>query len=130
WKRYIEAVDMAHIFDKIGPVSPNVPHATRAKFVLHIIDEAIHHGAEIGVLRDLYAAEHAHDPVVSALFNGQTVDDVEKVKRERPNLVREAAATARWEAIPHLNALGFSPGVDGRTALHHAAGEGNVEMVR
>lgn len=130
WKRYVSATDMEHIFDPIGPVGGGFANATRAKFVLHIIDEAIHHGAEIGVLRDLWAAEHSHDPVVSALFNGETVDDIEKITRERPNLVREAAATARWEAIPHLIALGFSPGEEGRTALHHAAGEGNVEMVR
>ncbi len=132
WKRYVTATDYSKIFDKIGAVGGGVGERTRCTFVLHILDEVIHHGAEIGVLRDLYASEHGHDPVVSALFRGEDVGagDLKKVKAERPHLVREAAAMARWEAIPHLLALGFSPGGDARTALHHAAGEGNVELMK
>jgi hypothetical protein len=132
WKRYVAAIDMDHIFDKVGPVGRQAAGITRATFVLHILDEVIHHGAEVGVLRDLWAAEHAHDPIVTALFRGQPVDDADiaRIKRDRPDLVREAAATAHWEAIPHLIALGFSAGREGRTALHHAAGEGNVEIMR
>jgi len=132
WKRYIAAADYSKIFDPIGPVGGGLAQITRAKFVLHILDEVIHHGAEVGVLRDLYAAEHAHDPIVTALFRGQGIEaaDLERIRNTRPNLVREAAATARWEAIPHLLALGFSPGTEGRTALHHAAGNGDVEMMR
>jgi DinB superfamily/Ankyrin repeats (3 copies) len=131
WKRYVEAADMTHIFDPIGPIGGRIADATRARFVLHILDEAIHHGAEIGVLRDLWAAEHGYDEVVSALLHGRDVsaDSVERVKQSHPNLVREAAATARWEAVPRLIELGFPVGVDGRTALHHAAGEGRVDLI-
>ncbi len=130
WKRYVAAIDMDHIFDKIGPIGGRISDATRAKFVLHILDEVIHHGAEIGVLRDLWAAEHGYDADVSALLRGETVADVDAVKRLHPNLVREAAATARWEAVPHLLTLGFSVGTEGRTALHHAAGEGRVDLIK
>jgi len=130
WKRYVDAIDMTHIFDLIGPVGGRTAHATRAKFVLHILDEVIHHGAEIGVLRDLWAAEHSYDANVSALLRGENIDDVDAVKRSHPDLVREAAATARWEAVPHLLALGFSPGGEGRTALHHAAGGGRLDMLK
>jgi hypothetical protein len=130
WKRCLAAVDIERIFDKIGPVGRNMAEATRATFVLHILDEVIHHGAEIGVLRDLWAAEHGYDVDVSALLHGENVDDVDAVKRSHPHLVREAAATARWEAVPHLLSLGFSAGGEGRTALHHAAGEGRLDMIK
>jgi ankyrin repeat protein len=43
----------------------------------------------------------------------------------------EAAATARWDALPLLIELGFPVnGSTGRSALHHAAADGNLELVR
>jgi hypothetical protein len=33
--------------------------ATRRSFVLHMLDELIHHGAEAALMRDLYAAHTA-----------------------------------------------------------------------
>ena len=38
----------------IGPVGGDNSDGTRAGYVLHMLDEFIHHGAEISLLRDLY----------------------------------------------------------------------------
>jgi hypothetical protein len=133
WKRYITASDESTYFDKIGRIARTFADATRATFILHILDEAIHHGAEVGVLRDLYAAQRGHDPDVSALFRGERIDPaaLETVRAKRPDLVLYAAATARWEAIPHLLDLGFGvEGRAGRSALHHAAADGRLDLIK
>ena len=39
----------------LWPSEPHRPEASMAELVLHINREAIHHGAEIAMLRDLYA---------------------------------------------------------------------------
>jgi ankyrin repeat protein len=42
-----------------------------------------------------------------------------------------AAATGRWSAIPLLVELGFPVnGTNGRSALHHAAADGRLDLVR
>jgi len=132
WKRYVSAIDMSRIFEKVGPIGRQFADATRAFFVLHILDEVIHHGAEIGVLRDLWAAEHPDDPMAVRLLRGEDVPsaEIEQLKQRKPDLVREAAATERWEAIPRLIDLGFGVGTGGRTAMHHAAGSGRLDAIR
>jgi hypothetical protein len=39
----------------LGPVAGPYNEAPLVGLLLHVVDEMIHHGAEIGVLRDLYA---------------------------------------------------------------------------
>jgi DinB family protein len=52
WRRCLERVgDLAA---EVGPVAGPYASSTRRSFVLHELDEFIHHGAEVGVLRDLY----------------------------------------------------------------------------
>ncbi len=133
WKRYVTATDESKIFEKVGSVGRGFADRTRAQFVLHIIDEAIHHGAEVGVLRDLYRAQRAVDPVLSALLRGEQVDSaaLDDVRTKHPDLTLTAAATARWEAIPHLLSLGFGvEGREGRTPLHHAAAAGRLDTIK
>jgi hypothetical protein len=133
WKRYVTATDETKLFEKVGSVGRNFADRTRVQFVLHILDEAIHHGAEIGVLRDLYRAQRAEDPVLTALLRGEHVDPaaLEDARAKHPDLTLVAAATARWEAIPHLLALGFGvEGRDGRTPLHHAAAAGRLDLMK
>ena len=48
------AVDPATLADPMGEVARFYATSSRGAFVLHELDELIHHGAEVGVLRDLY----------------------------------------------------------------------------
>jgi hypothetical protein len=133
WKRYLAAADESTFFDEIGPVAQGFADRTRATFILDILDEAIHHGAEVGVLRDLYRAQRGQDGDVSALLRGESIAPtaIENSRAKHPDLTLRAAATAYWEAIPHLLELGFGvEGRDGRTPLHHAAADGRLELMK
>ncbi len=132
WKRYLSAADEARLFEPLGPAGRQWAHWTRLQFALHIIDEVIHHGAEIGVLRDLYRSQQSHDPAVSALLMGTRLDpaEVEETRARHPDLTLLAAATANWDAIPLLIELGFGvEGRNGRTPLHHAAADGRLGLI-
>jgi hypothetical protein len=41
---------------QIGPAAGPYAASTRRSYLLHVIDELIHHAAEVALLRDLYAA--------------------------------------------------------------------------
>lgn len=133
WKRYVTAADERTFFDKMGPVARTWADWTRAQFILHILDEVIHHGAEIGVLRDLHRARRSEDPDVASLLRGEEISGsaLDAVRSRRPDLVLFAAAMARWDAIPRLVEIGFGvEGRDGRTPLHHAAAEGRLDTIK
>jgi hypothetical protein len=123
--------------EKLGPIARGYADSTRMAFILHIIDELIHHGAEVALLRDLYRARQADDPVVTALLTGDdaavgALDEtsLKAVRTSHPDLVLTAAATARWDAIARLLDLGFSiEGRGGRTPLHHAAAAGRLDTI-
>jgi len=44
------------LFDQLGPTYGPYADATFLGLMLHVIDELVHHGAEIALLRDLYRA--------------------------------------------------------------------------
>ncbi len=54
WRRCLEQV--GDLDAEVGAVGGPYGHTTRRSFVLHELDEFIHHSAEVGVLRDLYRA--------------------------------------------------------------------------
>ncbi len=136
FRRYVDTTDDA----SLGEATVRVFYggeATRLNLVLHIIDEVIHHGAEVALLRDLYRAAQPRDEFVAALLRADAAaaasdpDGVARVRAERPDLMVEAAATARWEAVPLLLELGFPiEGSTGRSVLHHAAADGNLGLVQ
>ncbi len=133
WQRYVTATDVAKLFDQVGPISPGFADSTRFAFILHIVDELIHHAAEVALLRDLYRAERDHDPAASALFAGERPDqsEIDRLLTKRPHLVLEAVATGHWDAVPLLIELGFGiDGKNGRTPLHHAAADGRLETIQ
>jgi hypothetical protein len=57
WRGVLEASSDDALANVIGPVSRFFSESTRRAFVLHVLDELIHHGAEAALLRDLYAAQ-------------------------------------------------------------------------
>jgi hypothetical protein len=55
WKHDIAAVPEARLGEPLGPEAGPFADDVVASFIEHIHDEFIHHTAEIGLLRDLYA---------------------------------------------------------------------------
>jgi len=47
--------DPAELTGPMGPIAGPFADGTLEGLILHVADELIHHGAEVGVLRDLYA---------------------------------------------------------------------------
>jgi hypothetical protein len=56
FRRYLGLVPPAALSELMGPIAGPYADATRLGFVLHQLDELVHHGAEIALLRDLYRA--------------------------------------------------------------------------
>jgi hypothetical protein len=56
WRGVLSALSEADLSAPLGPRAGPYADNSKASYVLHQLDEMIHHGAELGVLRDLYAA--------------------------------------------------------------------------
>ena len=56
WRSVLDATTERSLVVPLGPVAGRYADATRRAFVLHILDELIHHGAEVAMMRDLYRA--------------------------------------------------------------------------
>jgi hypothetical protein len=56
WQRLMASLTPAEMWEPVGPVGGRYGDGERIGFVIHIMDELIHHAAEVGVMRDLYAA--------------------------------------------------------------------------
>lgn len=54
WQDVLEELPAASWWEPLGPVAGPYAKDDKASLVLHQLDEQIHHGAELGVLRDLY----------------------------------------------------------------------------
>jgi hypothetical protein len=61
WAAALSMLSDATLRDKLGPVAGPFADSTKAGFVLHIIDEAVHHAAEVALLRDLWRAQTSPD---------------------------------------------------------------------
>ena len=55
---------------------------------------------------------------------------IAETQAKLPNLLADAVASDRREAVATMLALGFDPGIPHRTPLHQAAFHGRVEMAR
>ncbi|WP_328994874.1 DinB family protein [Kribbella sp. NBC_01245] len=133
WRRRLAALSQDDFDRQMGEIAGQYGEYDGMAFALHILDELIHHGAEVGVVRDLYRAQQPEDPSVVALLNGDQTADVERVREQRPALIAEAAAGKRWEAVPLLVELGFDVNARDhadRTAAHLAAGTGELDVLR
>jgi hypothetical protein len=97
-----------------------------------MLDEFIHHGAEISLLRDLWRWQHpiADDPVHERVIRGDPAAlGALELGRATADLVDQAAAYARWDLVVGLVQGGAPISTTGRTALHLAAGAGELEVV-
>lgn len=54
WQDLLQEMPAASWWEPLGPVAGPFAKDDKASLVLHQLDEQIHHGAELGVLRDLY----------------------------------------------------------------------------
>lgn len=132
WDAHLGLVDDDRLGQVIGPVAgPQYADRTRAAYVLHMLDEFIHHGAEIALLRDLWRwqATVADDPTVERVIRGDlgVLDDVDAPTAE---LVDHAARYGRWDLVVGLVERGAPISTTGQTSLHLAAGAGELEVVR
>ncbi|TDO52075.1 ankyrin repeat protein [Kribbella sp. VKM Ac-2571] len=126
WRRRLAALSQEDLDRPMGEIAGPYAESDGTSFALHILDELIHHGAEVGTVRDFYRGAHPEDPFAAALAGELTPTD-------RPALLAEAAAAQRWEVVPTLADLGFSVNEqtpDGATAAHLAAGTGSLDTLR
>jgi uncharacterized damage-inducible protein DinB len=56
WRSVLDGTTDESLAEPIGAVAGPYSQDTRRAFVLHVLDELIHHGAEAALLRDLYRA--------------------------------------------------------------------------
>jgi len=120
--------------EPIGSVwGPEYGERTRTAYVLHMLDEFVHHGAEVALLRDLWRWQRAvaDDPVVEQVIRGDlaVLDEVDG-GRASSDLLERAAAYGRWALVVGLVERGAPISTTGRTALHLAAGAGELAAVR
>jgi hypothetical protein len=125
WRGYLDATDPARLFE----ATEGWPD--RFTFALHIIDELIHHAAEVSLLRDLYLAAHATDEALVEVLAGGT-EQLHDLRTRRPAIVSDLASAGNWDGVARLIELGFDVNPRGVVAspLHHAAGLGRIDTVR
>ena len=133
WDAVLAAADDVVLAALIGPIGGQYAEATRAALLLHQLDEVIHHGAEIAVVRDLYRAQRTPphpEPTIAALVTSPSMPDAEAFRAAPADtVVAELAGLGRFDLVEAALAHGLP--VDGPppTALHRAAGVGRAEIV-
>jgi Ankyrin repeats (3 copies)/DinB superfamily len=140
WQRRLGSVPEEVLPEPLGEIAGVYASQDGTAFALHILDELIHHGAEVGVVRDLYRQQQPQDPFVAACLTGDLAavdaagpEAVAQARAERPGLLAAAAGLQHWEVVRRLAGLGFD--VDGRgpgglTAAHLAARADDVAALR
>ena len=65
WARFrsqVESLGDERLLEPMGALGGNFGHESYLLLALHALDEAAHHAAEVGVLRDLYLHGFADAP--------------------------------------------------------------------
>lgn len=135
WDAHLAVASNERLDEAVGPVAgPEYADRTRAAYVLHMLDEFIHHGAEVALLRDLWRWQNttvADDPRVERIIRGNsTVLDELDLEPPTSDLVDHAARFGRWDLVIGLAERGAPISTTGRTPLHLAAGAGELEVVK
>lgn len=137
FRAHVAAADPDALAEPMGELAGPYGQSSRAAFVLHELDELIHHGSEIACMRDVYRATRPVDPFVAACQGGDLAA-VESALAADPGLrerhaavIAQAAARAHWPVVRALVDHGFDVDAsDGISALHYAAGYGELPVVR
>jgi hypothetical protein len=137
FRRNVEAADAETLAQPMGGIAGYYAKDTRAAFVLHELDELIHHGSEIAAMRDMYRATRQVDPFVAACLGGDLAAAADLARKDpglrtrHAALIAELAGHRRWDAVRLLVELGFDVNASGGvTALHYAAGAGDIDLVQ
>ena len=135
WDAHLALVDDVRLGARIGPIGGGHGDGTRAGYVLHMLDEFIHHGAEISMLRDLYRWQRpiSADPLTEQAIRGDDslLADIASVDSETGSaLLSTAANFGRWALVEELLDHGIVPSVSGRSPAHAAAGAGELDLLR
>src|SRR5206468_10803570 len=76
WDAHLGLAENDRLGERVGSVAgPQYADRTRAAYVMHMLDEFIHHGAEIALLRDLWRWQNttvADDPRVERIIRGDS----------------------------------------------------------
>lgn len=135
WDAHLALATEERLGEPIGAVAGFYADWPRAAHVLHMLDEFIHHGAEVALLRDLWRWQHplGVDASTERAMRGDLtlVDDVSKLDEgEASELVRVAASYARWDLLAALVVAGVAIPTGETTPLHMAAGAGELGVVQ
>lgn len=136
FRRNVAAADADTLADEMGTIAGFYARETRCQFVLHELDELIHHGSEIAAMRDMYRATRRAEPFVEACLRGdlaavtEMVDEDPGLRTRHAALIAELAGNRQWDAVTLLVELGFDVDASGGiTALHYAAGAGELTVI-
>lgn len=134
--RSVAAADPAALTEPMGEVAGEYAEDSGAAFVLHQLDELVHHGAEIAAMRDLHRALQQADPFHAAclrLDRGAVAELLERdpgLRTRHAGLVAQLAADRRWDGMRLLVDHGFDVNASaGVSALHYAAAAGELGVV-
>ncbi|MCO8126015.1 hypothetical protein NHL50_02205 [Acidimicrobiia bacterium EGI L10123] len=102
---HLHLVSEEQLTQPIGPVGGEYGERTRTSYVLHMLDEFIHHGAEISLLRDLWRWQPGRldggSPRERAMRGD--MDLLDEVDAEQATeLLDTAADNGRWELVVGL----------------------------
>jgi len=77
WRDVLQELPEASWWEPLGPIAGPYAEDDKASLVLHQLDEQIHHGAELGVLRDLYRHSRTDSrPTAASRVSARYVADV------------------------------------------------------
>src|SRR3954454_8265062 len=107
WDAHLALADDERLSAVISPAGVESTDSTRAGYVLHMLDEFIHHGAEISLLRDLYRWQRpiSTDALTERAIRGDDslLLDIEAVGPVIASaLLSTAASFGRWTLVEEM----------------------------